>query len=416
MTKKIKVLVVPSDHSGVGYFRSTKPHLHLDKLFPDEFHIDIDYSPRLDNDEWLKQYDIIHYHRTLGDYEQMETLNQRLKYLGIISIMDLDDYWLPDINHPAYHTIKNNNLHTKIRNNVRFAENVTTTTSIFANEIKKINKNVTVIPNAIDPTDKQYICNPEPSNKIRVGWLGGSSHLADLKLLNNLVSKLKSSKLLDKIQFVICGFDTRGKITMTNSDTGEKTQRDIKPHETVWVQYEKIFTNNYQSISPAYKEHLNRFVKEEFIGIENEPYRRVWTKDVNNYASNYNLFDISLAPLVENKFNYVKSQLKVIESGFHKKALIAQNFGPYTLDIETARQKGGEIDLNKNGLLVDSNKNHKSWFQHIKKLVDNPEMIGILGENLHKTVSEKYSLDTVTKNRAKYYKTLINKKNGIFNV
>lgn len=342
----------------------------------------------------------------------MEALVKKLTSLGIISIMDLDDYWMPDMNHPAYHIIKNNDLSTKIRNNVKVAENVITTTPIFADEIKKVNRNVVVLPNAIDPTERQFQIKPEPSDKIRIGWLGGSSHLHDLKLLTGVVTKLKGDNLLDKIQFVVCGFDIRGKINMINRDTGQETQRDILPHETVWVEYEKIFTNNYQSVSPEYKEHLNRFVTQEFDGVQNEPYRRVWTKDINSYASNYNLFDISLAPLAENTFNKVKSQLKVIESGFFKKPIIAQNFGPYTLDIENAHQKGGEIDLTKNGFLVDSHRNHKQWYQYLKKLIQNPEMIETLGENLYKTVSEKYSLDTVTKDRADYYKTLVfnNKK------
>jgi hypothetical protein len=29
------------------------------------FHVDVDYEPQIINDEWLKQYDIIHYHRHL---------------------------------------------------------------------------------------------------------------------------------------------------------------------------------------------------------------------------------------------------------------------------------------------------------------------------------------------------------------
>ena len=66
----------------------------------------------------------------------------------------------------------------------------------------------------------------------------------------------------------------------------------------------------------------------------NKPYRRVWTQDITKYANNYNLFDVSLAPIEENVFNKVKSQLKVIEAGFHKKAIIAQNFGPYQIDIK----------------------------------------------------------------------------------
>lgn len=407
MSKKIKVLVVPSDRTGVSYYRSTKPHIHLESMFPDDFHVDIEYEPKLNDPEWLKQYDLIHYHRTLGDYDQMEKLLEHLDSLNIVTVMDLDDYWSPDQKHPAYHIIKNNNLDTKIRNNIKVARNVTTTTPIFANLMKKINRNVKVLPNAIDPTEKQFTPNPEPSDKIRIGWLGGSSHLHDLKLLNGLVDKLKSDNLLDKIQFVVCGFDIRGKVNMINPKTGEQTQRDIKPHETVWVQYEKIFTSDYKTISPAYKEHLNRFVEQEFNGIENEPYRRVWTKPITDYASNYNLFDISLAPLFEHTFNMVKSQLKVIESGFHKKALIAQNYGPYTIDLENAYIRGGEIDTTKNGFLVDSHRNHKQWYQYLKKLIQNPELIPVFGENLYDTVKDTYSMDAVTKDRAEYYKSLV---------
>ena len=72
--KKVRVLVVPSDRTGVGFFRSTNPHIALERSYPDEFHCDIDYEPDLNNDNFLKQYDIIHYHRTLGQYENIETL------------------------------------------------------------------------------------------------------------------------------------------------------------------------------------------------------------------------------------------------------------------------------------------------------------------------------------------------------
>jgi hypothetical protein len=41
-------------HAGVSYFRSTKPHIALENNYPDEFHVDVDYEPQIDNDEWLK--------------------------------------------------------------------------------------------------------------------------------------------------------------------------------------------------------------------------------------------------------------------------------------------------------------------------------------------------------------------------
>jgi glycosyltransferase involved in cell wall biosynthesis len=407
--KKLKVLVVPSDRTGVSYFRSTNPHIALENNYPDEFHIDVDYEPQINNDEWLKQYDIIHYHRTIGSYEQMASLVQKFKSLGIVSIMDLDDYWAPGIHHPAYLLIKNAEIDKKILENIKSAENVTTTTSIFAKEIAKYNKNVHVLPNAVDPKEKQFTPKLEKSDRIRIGWLGGSSHLKDLEILNGVVGRLRTDNLLDKVQFVLCGFDTRGTHTQIDSVTKEQKTRPITPRESVWFKYEQIFTDNYQTISPEYKEFLMKFSQDEFPNVANEPYRRVWTKPISTYASNYNLFDISLAPIEEHIFNQVKSQLKVIEAGFHHKAIIAQDYGPYQIDLTNAIQYGGGFDMEANGILIDSKKNGKDWYTAIKKLITNPEVVTALQENLYQTVKDTYSMDKVTEDRRALYLSLVNK-------
>jgi glycosyltransferase involved in cell wall biosynthesis len=408
---KIKVLVVASDRTGVSYYRSTIPHIKLEEYYPSEFHVDIDYEPQLDNDDFLKQYDIIHYHRTLGDYDTLPKLLDRCDELGIVTIMDIDDHWSPGPDHPAWQLIKTHNLDTKILNNIKVSRNVTTTTPVFKKEISRYNKNVYVLPNAIDPSEKQYQNNSEKSDRIRIGWLGGSSHLKDLEILKGVVSKFKSSGLIDKVQFVLCGYDLRGTMTMIDKDTGKQTQRPIKPMESIWYQYEKIFTDDYRIVSEDYKKFLLKFENKEYEGVNNEPYRRVWTKPITSYASNYNLFDISLAPLKESNFNMVKSQLKVIESGFHKKALIAQDFGPYQIDVNNGYVKGGEIDSNGNGLLIETKKNNKFWFSHLKKLVLNPELITQLGENLYNTVNGTYDMKSVCTKRRNLYKKLLSKKN-----
>lgn len=340
----------------------------------------------------------------------MPSLLDRLDNLGVISIMDLDDYWAPGPHHPAYHIIKTAKLDEKILNNIKIARNVTTTTPIFAEEIKKYNKNVFVLPNAVDPNEKQFTPNPEKSDRIRIGWLGGSSHLKDLEILNGLVSKLKSDNLIDKVQFVLCGFDTRGTHTDIDRETGEQRVRPISPMESVWYRYEKIFTDNYSIISPEYKNFLMRFTTDEYPNVSNEPYRRVWTKPISTYASNYNLFDISLAPLEENIFNKVKSQLKVIEAGFHHKAIIAQDFGPYKLDLTNAIKFGGGFDENANGILIETRKNHKDWYSSLKKLIQNPEMIPVLQENLYNSVKDKYSMESVTNQRKDLYLELTKTK------
>jgi glycosyltransferase involved in cell wall biosynthesis len=221
--------------------------------------------------------------------------------------------------------------------------------------------------------------------------------------MDGTVSKLSS--LQDKLQYFVCGFDTRGTVTEINKQTGEKVQRTIKPEETVWIKYEKIFTNDYKIITPKYKEFLDKFEDKEYLGWENENYVRVWTKPVTSYARNYSKFDISLAPIQNHIFNRMKSQLKVIEAGFYKKALIASNVGPYTIDLKHALNQGQFTD--GNALLVDNARNHSDWSKNIKKLVENPNMIVDLGERLYETVKDKYDLNQVTKTRSEFYKSLI---------
>ena len=400
---KINVLVLPSDTSGVCRFRSVDPHIKLQNLYPNDFHVDIDYQPRLNDLNYWKKYQIVHFHRSVGPIENCPSLVRSLQSLGIIVIADIDDYWLPTKEHPIHQLIVENKIHTKIVENLKVADYVTTTTELFANEIRKFNKNVLVLPNAIDPKEPQFNEPTLDSEKIRVGWLGGSSHLHDLKLLDGMVSKL--SPIQDKLQYYVCGFDVRGTVTEINKETGQQTQRPIKPQETVWVRYEEIFTNNYKIISPEYKTYLDKFEEGDYPAIEKENYVRVWTRPVDSYARNYAKFDISLAPIKNHMFNRMKSQLKVIEAGFYKKALIASNIGPYTIDLKHALHQGKFTD--GNALLVNESNNHSDWAKHVKKLVDNPNLITDLGERLYETVKERYDLNLVTKTRADFYKSLI---------
>ena len=406
MKEKINVLVLPSDKTGVGKFRSVDPHVFLQNLYSDDFHVDIDYEPQINNIEYWKKYQIIHAHRTIGnDYNVAPQLIESIKSMGIIVIIDLDDYWLPTKEHPIHNIIVKHKIDEKIKANLKAASYVTTTTEIFANEIKKLNKNVIVFPNAINPKELQFNQPTPPSDKIRVGWLGGSSHLHDLELLGGFVQK--NSDINDKLQYVICGFDTRGTVTEINPQTGEEKQREIKPHETVWVRYEEIFTTNYKTIDDDYKKFLLEFKEGEYKSGNDLPYVRVWTKPVTTYAMNYSKFDISLAPIKNHIFNRMKSQLKVIEAGFYKKALIASEIGPYTIDLKHAL-KNGEFTKDGNAILVPESRNHSDWSKSIRKLVQNPEMITELGLRLYDTVKDKYDLNKVTVNRAEFYKSLIN--------
>jgi hypothetical protein len=65
--------------------------------------------------------------------------------MGIITVCDIDDYWMPGKEHPIHDIIKFNKINEKITANLKVAKYVTTTTTIFADEIRKYNKNVFVL-------------------------------------------------------------------------------------------------------------------------------------------------------------------------------------------------------------------------------------------------------------------------------
>ena len=59
--EKINVLVIPSDNQGgVGFYRSTQPHMQLEKQFPDKFNVTIDMNPNFYDLIGFKKYQIIH--------------------------------------------------------------------------------------------------------------------------------------------------------------------------------------------------------------------------------------------------------------------------------------------------------------------------------------------------------------------
>ena len=408
MDKKIKVLAIPPDFSGVGYFRMINPHKRLYELFNAEFDIVLKHDVDFTNIDYLKEFDIVCVNRVIMPdmtvfFNAVKTLQ---KEHNVKFVYDIDDYWDLGKDHPSYPMSKREGIEKKIIDTIKIADAVTTTTPIFAERIKQYNKNVYVIPNAIDTTEKQFQPIDKPYDKIRFGFVMGAQHLRDIELLVGMTNRLPKD-IIDKIEFVLCGFDLRGTQEYLDID-GQIKLRPILPLETPWYAYENIITDNYKIVSEPYRSWLfNNVPNGEYPHREMEHYRRQWTKPANEYATHYNEIDVLLAPLTECDFNKCKSQLKVIEAGFFKKGIIASNFGPYTLDLKNIIEKGGNINPDGNAILVDTSKNHKGWAKAIEKIVKNPEILETMRNNLHETVKEKYHIDTTTKIRYDIYKKLM---------
>jgi glycosyltransferase involved in cell wall biosynthesis len=409
MERRIRVLCVPSDTGGCGLHRSLVPHQKLAERHGDEFYVVIDYQPNWRDLEYVNSFDIIHFHK--GVYQDMEGFHNALKFCkenNITTVMDVDDNWELGQHHPLYLTYKRSNMTNITRDNLSIADYVTTTTPIFAKHISKFNPNVKVFVNAIDDIRINEIKNNiNHSNKLRIGFVMGSTHKHDMELVNGMLSKI-SPETLEKVQFVLCGFDTRGTITEIHPD-GTATPRPIRPEESVWFDYEKNITDNYRIVSPMYRDFLLKFIPQlNFPYADNEHYKRCWTKTVDNYEymKHYNELDVLFVPLQDNTFNSCKSELKFIEAGMMGVAVVASNFGPYTVGSVNFFEKGGKINENGNCVLIDNVKAHKEWGRTVERLVKNPEYVTKLKENMHKHIMENYHINDMTADRANWYKQI----------
>ena len=409
--KKIKVLVVPDDKGGCRAWRMEWPHVKLVEMYPDEFDVVIQNDVDWTDLDFLKQFDIIDFHK--GLFPNLDGFRKALQFCkqnNIVTIMDIDDYWHLGMFHPMNAQNKALKAPEKTMDNLRLADYVTTTTHIFADEIKKFNPNVEIFPNAVNTNDPQWAPDYSKSDKVRFGFIMGSSHKRDMEQFEGVMSQLPAD-VLEKVQMVLCGYDLRGTMTMIGKDGQITGTRDIKPEESVWYEFEKMVTGNYRYCSPEYTQFLKMFIPNaEYPNVEKEHYRRCWTQPLTNFGNLYNNIDVLLVPLDTNQFNKMKSELKMVEAGFKHKAIVMSNFGPYTIGSKSIFQKDGVIDPTGNCVLIEPTKAHKEWAKVMTKLVRNPEYITMLQDNLHEYVKDKYNLETVTKKRAEWYKKIVKNK------
>lgn len=403
--KKIRILIAPSDLAGVGHYRSIWLAQQMDKSFSEDFYVEINVMIDFNDINYLKSFDIIHFHRQLGPYETMDNLFKTLKDAGVILVMDLDDYWAPPVSHPLYNVAIKEKLAEKITKTLRKSDYVTTTTDIFAKHIKPYNKNVLVMPNGLNLKNPMWKDEDTKINdRVRISWIGGSSHHHDLMLLKPSMKLLHNDiSLKDKYQIIMCGYDVRGHVTIMHEDGGQHT-RKITPAETIWNKFEEIFTDNYNSniISEEYQKWLKKYRNEPYPNgnILNETYVRRWTLPLTQYGKHYNYCDICLAPLTHHTFNEVKSELKIIEAGMKRKVLIAQDYSVYKELIKN----------NETGILISNSINEKGWYVQIKKLIEDKELREKLATNLHNFVREKYDLSNLTEERIDSYYDMLDKK------
>lgn len=335
--KLIQVLGLTQKQSGCGWHRVLLPLAFMEDCY--------NHVCNVPTEEILdeRNFDILLYNRfSFFDKDWAEAK----KHFKVV--LDMDDDWDLPYNHPLYGHYERHK--ERIFNNIANADLLTTTNERLASKLRKYHDNVIITPNAIPLGEHQYTEFRNESDKTRIFWAGGSTHLADIKLIQNPIRRLSQYK--DKIEMVIGGY--------TDTDPVSKNYWD-----SVW----HMFTNGGKL-----------------------PNRKLLSTLPNNYMSHFEHADIMLIPLEQSDWHACKSNLKILEAASKRIACIVSKVEPYSIDTDAPV------------LWVE---NQKDWFNHLSYLINNPQERIKLGNDLYEWAKSKYNYESINKIRREAFGNLI---------
>lgn len=330
----MRILALTSKQSGVGYHRIMMPLVNMKK----------DYcmiTDTLSEDSFKDNYDILIMNRMLVNITPEQLIEWRNKY-GFKLVVDNDDFWELDVSHILAQRYFENDITKKILGFLRIADLCTCTHERLAEEIYKHNQNVVIFPNAIPYGEEQFQDNKIESTLVRLFWSGSGTHELDINILKNPMKRINFP-----VRTVIAGFNE-----------GEKP---------IWDKMICAFTNGLKLNPTIYNYN-----------------------EVTKYMAAYADSDISLIPLMNTKFNSMKSNLKVLETAAKKNPAIVSNVDPY---------RGFYPACHVNS--------QKDWYYWIKLLVNDESARKHYGNALYDHCNKNFNLHEVNKQRFAIYSKLI---------
>jgi glycosyltransferase involved in cell wall biosynthesis len=344
------LIIIPEPITGVEYHRLIIPFENMGSDYQVTAIKSIDQGA----DSFFQEFDLIYTSSVVSKLGFQEVVWTQLKRLGIPVIIDRDDDWMLPHDHIMKSDWVKNKTAEQIVYNLKMADAVTVPTEYLAQKVRQFNKNVFVIPNAIDFNQKQFQRDVKVQNlkteKVHIGWSGSVTHFKDIVMLTETFMQMNSNpELKGKYRLVLSGF----------------VEGDM-----IWKEYEKMFTSGYK--------------------IEEDQYCRINGMDVYTYASAYDMMDVGLIPLKDTEFNRCKSELKMMEMGAKKLPVVVSNQYPYT---NIAKHGENCLVANKN-----------DWYKNIKRLIDSKEMRKDLGEALHNEIYTNFNILKINELRKELFK------------
>jgi glycosyltransferase involved in cell wall biosynthesis len=267
--------------------------------------------------------------RAYEAYQVIRTIAQRKR---IPLILDFDDllFELPE-DHPdrASHIFSTTLLPTFLA--LLEADLITVTTQPLRDYLVDFNKNVLVLPNYLDDQLWQLKTpaqNPQPDSKIKIGYMGGYTHQADLSLIQPVIEQL-SQRNAERLEFHFWG---------------------TKPPEKL-TGYPNVFWHDENTWN--YQDFANHFQAQTA--------------------------DILVAPLTDNLFNRCKSSIKYLEYGALGIPGVYSLVEPYSSAIKHG----------VNGFLAST---EEDWFNCLTRLIENPDLRRSIAANATVDIRSKWLL------------------------
>lgn len=283
--------------------------------------------------------DVVSFHRPNDD--RSIQVAQKLKAQGKKIVMDNDDTY------KGLGGLALGPIFTKIDKHiddfVHYADLVTCSTEFLAQEYRKINQNVVVLPNCVDPDDWPEEPQRNEGEKVRIGIVGSVGLNSDVTHVRDVIKTLSER---DDVQLVLFALP--------------------KKDETTIERVQKLYEKEYQ-----YWESLN---------IEWQPF--VPMREYIDTLDSLKL-DILMIPRSDDYFNRCKSNLKFLEASMLEIPVVAQGFAdgmsPYQVDPE---------DTAHMSVVTDNTK----WLDTLERLIQDKEWRRQVGRDARKYVAEKYAI------------------------
>ena len=315
----------------------------------DQTSINIDQKSNEDKSLAAQRADVVVFHRP--EDETKLKLARLLKKIGKKIVFDNDDTFKDNGGYRFNEYMDKKrfekgmvSMNETIDTFIREADMVTCSTEFLAEEYRKLNDNVVVLPNCVDPF---YFDEPlkNEDGKVRIGIVGSLAVTADLEKCKPIIEHFKDREDVTIVLY---------SLPQAESDT---ITRELYSEEYKWLDTLKEYKN-----------------------VEWQPFTdfQVYYETLNGLK-----LDIAIIPRDDNYFNRCKSNLKFLEMSMLEIPTIAQGFedgqSPYERDIEDREHM----------IIV---KNDEDWIPEIEKLISDSEKRATMGKSAKEYVINKYSI------------------------